>query len=77
MKIAIGADHAGYAMKTLAEMGPAARPALPELLKLARNESAEDPVGWTAICDAAREQRFSWELAARRTIGELYGLNHD
>jgi starch synthase len=38
---------------------------------------ANDPAGWTAICDEARRQRFSWELAAQRTISELYGLNHD
>ena len=39
--------HAGYAIQTLAEMGPAALPALPELLKLARNRSTKDPAGWT------------------------------
>ncbi len=39
--------HAGYALKTLAEMGPAAKPALAEMLKLARNRAAKDPDGWT------------------------------
>lgn len=39
--------HAGYAIKTLAEMGSVARPALPELLKLARNKAAKKPDGWT------------------------------
>ena len=40
-------QHAGYAIKTLAEMGSVARPALSELLKLARNKAAKDPDGWT------------------------------
>ena len=43
----------------------------------ALQQRADDPVGWKAVCDEARAQRFSWELAARRTISELYGLNHD
>jgi starch synthase len=43
----------------------------------ALQQRADDPVAWKAICDEARAQRFSWELAARRTIGELYGLNDD
>jgi starch synthase len=43
----------------------------------ALRQRADDPVGWKAICDEARAQRFSWELAATRTIGELYGFNHD
>jgi starch synthase len=38
---------------------------------------ADDPAGWKSICDKARRQRFSWELAAQRTISELYGFNHD
>ena len=38
---------------------------------------ADDPAGWKTICDEARRQRFSWELAAQRTINELYGMSHD
>jgi starch synthase len=43
----------------------------------ALRKRTDDPVGWKTICDEARRQRFSWELAAQRTISELYGLNHD
>ena len=32
-----------------------------------------DPDAWNTICDRARAQRFSWALAAQRTIEELYG----
>ena len=38
---------------------------------------ANDPVEWKSICDRARAQRFSWALAAERTIRELYGFNDD
>lgn len=38
--------HSGYAMQTLADMGAAARPALPILLKLAQDKSAKDPEDW-------------------------------
>ena len=38
---------------------------------------ANDPDGWKSICDRAKAQRFSWELAARRTIDELYGIQDD
>ena len=43
----------------------------------ALRQRADDPVGWKTICDEARAQRFSWELAARRTISELYGMNNE
>ena len=34
---------------------------------------ASDPVEWKAICDQAKEQRFSWALAAERYgDGERY-----
>ncbi|MEJ2275510.1 MAG: glycogen/starch synthase [Woeseiaceae bacterium] len=36
-----------------------------------------DPDGWNTICDRARAQRFSWALAAQRTIEELYGYKDD
>jgi starch synthase len=36
-----------------------------------------DPDGWNTICDRARAQRFSWALAAQRTIEELYGYDED
>jgi len=36
-----------------------------------------DPAGWKSLCEQARAQRFSWELSAKRTIRELYGLNDD
>ncbi len=36
-----------------------------------------DPDGWNTICDRARAQRFSWALAAQRTIKELYGYEED
>jgi hypothetical protein len=39
--------HAGYAIKTLAAMGPASKPALPALIKLGENKSVEIPEGWT------------------------------
>ena len=39
--------HAGYAIQTLAEMGPAAKPALPVLLKLAKDKDAKKPESWT------------------------------
>lgn len=39
--------HSGYAIQTLADMGAAARPAQPALLKLARNKAARDPDKWT------------------------------
>jgi hypothetical protein len=39
--------HAGYAIKTLAAMGEAAKPALPILFKLGENKSAGVPDGWT------------------------------
>jgi starch synthase len=32
---------------------------------------------WNALCARARRQRFSWELAARRTIDELYRLDDE
>jgi starch synthase len=37
----------------------------------------EDPDGWKTICDLATAQRFSWTLAAQRTIEELYGYQDD
>ena len=39
--------HAGYAIKTLAAMGPSSKPALPALIKLGENKSVEVPDGWT------------------------------
>lgn len=39
--------HSGYAIKTLTSMGPAAKPALPELLTLAGNKDVEPPKGWS------------------------------
>lgn len=39
--------HTGYAVRTLAEIGPAARPAIAEILKLGLNKEAKDPEGWT------------------------------
>ncbi len=39
--------HAGYAIKSLAAMGPASKPALPMLIKLGENKSVEAPDGWT------------------------------
>ena len=38
---------------------------------------ADDPVAWKSICDRASEQRFSWALAADRTIRELYGFSDE
>ncbi len=38
---------------------------------------AADPSGWKSLCDRAKAQRFSWELAAQRTIDELYGTQDD
>mgnify|MGYP002064395243 CR=1 FL=1 len=43
----------------------------------ALEQRAADPAGWKTMCDRAREQRFSWELSAQRTIRELYGRNDD
>jgi starch synthase len=43
----------------------------------ALEQRADDPAGWKTMCDRAREQRFSWELSAQRTIRELYGRNDD
>ena len=45
------------------------------LAALARR--TDDPDGWKSICDRAKAERFSWELAARRTIDELYGIQDD
>ena len=39
--------RAAFAMQTLAEMGDAARPALPTLIKLAQDKDAKNPEGWT------------------------------
>jgi hypothetical protein len=38
--------HAGYAIKTLAAIGPASKPALPALIKLGENKSVAVPDGW-------------------------------
>jgi hypothetical protein len=43
----------------------------------ALQQRTADPVAWKTICDEARAQRFSWELAAKRTIRELYGFDDD
>ena len=43
----------------------------------ALEQRTSDPAGWKVMCDSARAQRFSWELSAKRTIRELYGLNDD
>ena len=40
-------------------------------------QRADDPDGWKTLCDRARAERFSWELAAQRTIDELYGNQDD
>jgi starch synthase len=45
------------------------------LAALARR--SDDPDGWNRLCEAAKSQRFSWELAAQRTIRELYGFQDD
>ncbi len=45
------------------------------LAALARR--TDDPGGWKKLCDRAAARRFSWELAARRTVGELYGYEDD
>jgi starch synthase len=37
----------------------------------------EDPAGWKSLCDSAKAQRFSWQLAAERTLHELYGLGDE
>ncbi len=39
--------HSGYALQTLARMGPEARAALPTIMKLARDKDAKNPEGWT------------------------------
>ena len=39
--------HAGYAVRTLGEIGPAARPVIAEILRLGNDREAKDPQGWT------------------------------
>ena len=36
-----------------------------------------DPAGWKALCDNAKSQRFSWQLAAERTVCKLYGFDDE
>ena len=43
----------------------------------ALSRRSDDPDGWNRLCEAAKSQRFSWELAAQRTIRELYGFQDD
>ena len=40
-------------------------------------QRASDPAEWKAICDRAKAQRFSWALAAERTVKELYGFTDE
>jgi starch synthase len=43
----------------------------------ALRQRADDPASWKAICDQAKAQRFSWALAAERTVHELYGYTDE
>ncbi len=45
--------------------------------RAALEKRADDPAGWDALCDRAGAKRFSWALAAERTIRELYGITDD